>query len=196
MRKATFNLVDSSRLILSIITIYFLAPSADRCLAVLISGGFAVLNIFVSDPIFKPRQVVKYVLYIGISIFTYHILLSDWPWNLSFGGLLDSSLAPLMTCSLIMTLAGWLLLPTHKMRMLYVVITLGVQAPLAFFVGTETLEFLFSDLARSFYYVDNYSGSWQFWQFQWMLTYHLPFFFLPRFFNRGIPLGKSARPGW
>ncbi len=168
-------------LLISIFAIYLLAPSLDRHQGVFISTAFAIINIISSRPIWDHRNRIKYLDYLFIAIITYYILFNDEPWNTVFhSGLLESSPWPLLICSLMMTVNGWLLFNTWHQRKWYALITLGLQIPIALFIGGEYLQGAFSGLAHTFGFVEHYSGSWQFWQFEWMLAYYIPIYLLSR----------------
>jgi hypothetical protein len=174
-------LKDAALLLGSITIIYFLAPSLDHSKAVLISAIFAIVNILSSKPIWERSQSLKYLIYVAVAIGTYYVLFNDEPWNMLFkGGLFESSPWPLIICSLLMTANGWLLFSNWKQRRLYALITLGIQVPVAILVGGDFLQATFTSAADVFKFTEQYSGSWQVWQFEWMLTYYLPIFALSR----------------
>ncbi len=120
-----------------------------------------------------------------ISIGTYFILFNDEPWDFFlYGGPFDSSAIPLLVCSMLMTVGGWLLLPGWRARGWYTIITLGLQIPIGLFIGGGSLQAFFSEVGKSIHLFEHYSASLQFWQFEWMITYHLPFYFLPVIFKK------------
>lgn len=166
-------------LFFSIIVIYFLAPTLDRRYGVLVSSSFALINILSSHIIIRKWRIVEYISYLFISIGTYYILFNDQPWDLLFGGgMFDSSAVPLIVCSIIMSFNGWLLLHGWKNRITYLIITLALQIPFAIIVGTNVIQKILFEFSDFLHYVEYYSGSWQVWQFEWMLTYYLPIYFL------------------
>lgn len=163
----------------SVAGLYLLAPTLDRRVGVLVSVAFALFNIIASRAQVDIRDWRRPLVYTGISVITYFILFNDQPWDFLFhGGMFDSSPAPLIVCCLIMSLAGGLLLKSWKNRALYALITLGLQVPVGLLIGTDGIQRLFTDLAAAVLYDRFYLESWAFWQFEWMLTYHLPFYFL------------------
>lgn len=166
-------------LIFSLICIYLLAPDLDRRHGILVSTAFAAILIFNSGLVASGRFFWRCLLFIAIDVLTYFILFNEQPWDFLFhAGLYDSSVAPLVFCSLIMSLAGGLLLRTWPDRLKYFCVTSGLQIPLAFFVGTPAVEAWLNRLAALLGFYPNYSGVWQAWQFEWMLTYYLPIYFL------------------
>ncbi len=176
-----FKIKDPVLLLFSILVIYFLAPSLDRNQAVFISTAFAVINILAARPTWDRPHRIRYLAYMFIAIVTYYILFNDQPWDMIFhGGLFESSPWPLIVCSLLMTINGWLLFDDWRQRRLYAFITLGIQVPVAIFIGGQYLQETFNGTAQALKFVEHYSGSWQVWQFEWMLTYYLPIFILKR----------------
>lgn len=168
-------------MVFSCVALYFLAPTLDRTMGGMISSAFALLNIYAARSFLSWRMHIRSFFYLLISVGTYYILFNDEPWQFFlYGGMFDSSALPLIVCSIIMTVAGWLLLRGWKARAVYIFITLGLQIPLGLLIGTEKIQELFSGMSRSIVYFEHYSGSLEFWQFEWMLTYHLPFYFLSR----------------
>lgn len=166
-------------LIFSLISIYVLAPDLDRRHGIFVSSAFAVILILNSGLLASRRFFWRCLLFIGIDILTYFILFNEQPWDFLFhSGLYDSSIAPLVFCSLIMSLAGGLLLRTWPDRLKYFCVTAGLQIPLAFFVGIPVVEFWLNRFAALLGFYPNYLGAWQVWQFEWMLTYYLPIYFL------------------
>ena len=165
--------------ILSLMAIYFLAPDLDRRHGPFVSICFALILILNSRIIWQPKFVLRYVIFIVIDLLTYFILFNDQPWNYLFhGGLFESSPAPLIVCSLIMSLAVGLLLKNWPDRVKYFLITSGLQIPIAIFVGTAPLESFLTRIADTLGFYHSYSGAWQAWQFEWMLTYFMPMYFL------------------
>ncbi len=165
--------------IFSIVVIYFLAPSLDRRQGVLVSLTFALLLILSSRVIIDARHLFKYLFYAGVSIYTYHILFDDEPWNSFFkAGLFDSTAAPLIYSSIMMTLNGALILHCNRDRVIYALITLGLQVPFVFLIGTDMVQSVFSSFAHRLHYNEDYAGYLQVWQFEWMLTYYLPIYIL------------------
>lgn len=166
-------------IIFSLCALYFLAPTLDRGMGVMVSGTFALLNIYAARSFFGFKMHLRSFLYVLISVGTYYILFNDEPWEFFlYGGMFDSSALPLIVCSIIMSVAGWFLLTSWKSRAIYIILTLGLQIPVGMLIGTEKIQMLFEGMSRSIVYFENYPGSLQFWQFEWMLTYHLPFYFL------------------
>ena len=175
------DLKETILLLLSVFAIYLLAPSLDRHEGIFISTAFAIVNILGSKPFKNNKCLIRYLSYILISILTYFILFNDEPWNMIFHrGLYESSPWPLLICSLMMSVNGWILFDSWHQRKWYAFITLGMQIPIALFIGGEYLQHLFSGAAHSFHLIERYSGSWQVWQFEWMLSYYLPIFILSR----------------
>lgn len=168
-------------LIFSLVSIYFLAPDLDRRHGVFVSLAFASILILTSGLLGSSRFIGRCLLFIGIDVSTYFILFNEQPWDFLFhAGLYDSSVAPLIFCSLIMSLAGGLLLRTWPDRVKYFLITSGLQIPIALCAGTPLLESWLNRLAAGLGFYQNYSGAWQAWQFEWMLTYYLPIYFLSK----------------
>ena len=166
-------------LIFSLICIYFLAPDLDRRHGFFVSMAFSAILILNSGWLGSRRFIWRYLLFVGIDVLTYFILFNEQPWDFLFhAGLYDSSIAPLVFCSLIMSLAGGLLLRTWPERIKYFCITSGLQILIAFFVGTPVMESWLNRFAAWCGFYSNYSGAWQAWQFEWMLTYYLPIYFL------------------
>lgn len=167
--------------LLSLVCIYMLAPDLDRRHGLFVSTCFALILILNSRMIWHTRFIVRYVIFIAVDLLTYFILFNDQPWNALFhGGLFESSPAPLIVCSLMMSLAGGLLLKNWPDRLKYILITSGLQIPIAIFVGTAPVESLLSHLAKVLGFNQQYSGAWQAWQLEWMLTYYLPIYFLSK----------------
>lgn len=168
-------------LIFSLIAIYVLAPDLDRRHGVLVSMAFAFILILNSGLLGSSRFIGRCLLFIGIDVSTYFILFNEQPWNFLFdAGLYDSSVAPLIVCSLIMSLAGGLLLRTWPDRVKYFLMTSGLQIPIALSVGTPLVESWLNQGSLLLGFDQNYSGAWQAWQFEWMLTYYLPIYFLSK----------------
>jgi hypothetical protein len=166
-------------LILSLLGIYILAPDLDRQNGPLVSTCFALILILNSGIVWQPKYFIRYLCFIPIDIFTYYILFNDQPWDyLLHGGLFESSPIPIIFCSIIMSLAGGLLLKTKQDRIKYFIITLGLQIPIAIFAGTAFVEGLLLNLSDILEYTHSYHGAWQAWQFEWMMTYYLPMYFL------------------
>lgn len=177
-RRANY---DWLLLIFSLVCIYILAPDLDRRHGFFVSTCFALILILNSRIAWQTKFMVRYVVFIAIDLVTYFMLFNDQPWNFIFhGGLFESSSAPLIVCSLIMSLAGGLLLKTWPDRLKYFFITSGLQIPIAIFVGTAPLESFLSRIANGLGYLHSYSGAWQAWQLEWMLTYYLPIHFLSK----------------
>lgn len=165
--------------------LYLLAPSLDRRVGVMISLAFALLNIFAARLLIDFKHWVRALSYIGISVGTYFILFNDQPWDFLFqAGMFDASPLPLVVCSLMMTFAGWLLLKGWKAKIFYMLITLGVQIPIGLLVGAAQTQMLFTDMSSILSYSDFYLDSWAFWQLEWMITYHLPFYFLAHLYEQ------------
>jgi len=165
----------------SIIALYLLAPSLDASRGVFISTAFALINILSSRIVPRKHQHGRAALYTAVSVVTYFILFNDQPWDFLFGGgAYQESPLPLAVCSLIMTVNGWLLLPGWRERRIYVMITLGLQIPIGLVIGTDLLQGVLGRTAELLQYRHRYSGVWEAWQFEWMLTYYLPVFFLNR----------------
>lgn len=184
MKSEVSRRVNILRMIVTVGCLYLLAPSLDRQVGVMISLAFALLNIFAARLLVDFKHWFRAVAYIGVSVFIYFILFNDQPWDLLFqAGMFDSSPLPLVVCSLCMTFAGWLLLKGWKAKVLYLLITLGVQIPMGFLVGAAQVQDLFTDLSKALHYSDFYLDSWAFWQFEWMITYHLPFYFLSQIYK-------------
>ncbi|MCC6759216.1 MAG: hypothetical protein IT395_06295 [Candidatus Omnitrophica bacterium] len=178
-KNEDFRKWDIMRMIVTVSCLYLLAPNLDRRVGFMISLAFALLNIFAARLLIDMKHWGRATAYIAISIVTYYILFSDQPWNfLHQGGIFDASPLPLIVCSVIMTLAGWLLLKGWRAKFDYVLITLGLQIPIGLFVGGGQIQHLFSDLSLAFHYDNLYLDSWAIWQFEWMATYHLPLYFL------------------
>ncbi len=175
--------------IFSLMAIYFLAPDLDRRHGPLLSICFALILILNSAIVWQLKFILRYVIFIIIDLLTYFILFNDQPWNYLFhGGLFESSPAPLIVCSLIMSLAGGLLLRDWPDRIKYLLVTSGLQIPIAVFVGTPPMESLLNHLADILGFYNNYSGAWQAWQWEWMVTYYLPVYF----FNLKYRHGKRS----
>ncbi len=171
MSKRIFQKWDVVRMILTVSCLYLLAPNLDRRVGFMISLAFALLNIFAVRLLIDLKHWLRASLYVGISILTYFILFSDQPWNFLFqAGLFDASPLPLVVCSVMMSLSGWLLLKGWKAKIYYTVITLGLQIPIGLFVGGNQIQHLFSDLSYTFHYEQLYLDSWAIWQFEWMIT--------------------------
>ncbi|MCB9772330.1 MAG: hypothetical protein H6754_07250 [Candidatus Omnitrophica bacterium] len=168
-------------LIFSLVSIYILAPDLDRRHGFFVSTCFALILILSSRMILQTKFILRYIAFIAVDLFTYFILFNDQPWDILFnGGLFESSPAPLIICSFLMSLAGGLLLKNWPDRFKYFFITSGLQVPIAIFAGMPTVETLLSRVASSLGFYHNYSGAWQAWQFEWMLTYYLPIYFLSK----------------
>lgn len=179
MNPKSKNLSRYMVLIFSLLGIYLLAPDLNRENGIFVSSSFALILILNSGVIWKTQFIVRYVLFILIDIFTYFILFNDQPWDFFLhGGLFESSPIPLIVCSIIMALAGGLLLKTKQDRIVYLIITLGLQVPIAMIVGTPFVENVLLKLSNILGYSHSYDGAWQAWQFEWMLTYYLPIYFL------------------
>ncbi len=164
-------------LILSLIGIYILAPDLDRRHGPLVSTCFAFILILNSRIVWQPKFVLRYVVFIVIDLLTYFTLFNDQPWNYLFqGGLFESSPAPLIICSLIMSFAGGLLLRNWPDRVKYFLMTSGLQVPIAIFVGADPLESFLNRIADTLGFYHSYSGAWQAWQFEWMITYYFPIY--------------------
>ena len=184
MKNEIFRRGNILRMMVTVGCLYLLAPSLDRRVGFMVSLAFALLNIFAARLLVDFKHWFRAFAYIGISVLTYFILFNDQPWDFLFqAGMFDSSPLPLVACSLIMTLAGWLLLKGWKAKLLYLFITLGVQIPIGCLVGAAQTQDLFTDLSKALHYSNFYLDSWAFWQFEWMLTYHLPFYFLSRIYK-------------
>ena len=166
-------------LIFSLLCVYILAPDLDRRDGHLGSIAFALILILNSRIVWQAKFVWRYLVFIGIDLLTYFILFNDQPWDFLFsGGLFESSPAPIIICSLIMSLAGGLLLKSWPDRLKYFFITSGLQIPIAFFVGVPSIESFFSSLSDMLLSYHHYFGAWVVWQFEWMLIYYLPIYFL------------------
>lgn len=191
-KRATF---DWLLLIFSLVCIYILAPDLDRHHGLFVSTCFALILILNSRMILQAKFILRYVIFIAVDLLTYFMLFSDQPWDALFhGGLLESSPAPLIICSLIMSLAGGLLLKSWPDRYKYFLITSGLQIPIAIFVGTAPMESFLSFIANTLGYYHNYSGAWQAWQFEWMLTYYLPIYFLSKKVTNNINNKNNILP--
>lgn len=166
-------------LIFSLLSLYLLAPILERDMGMWVSFGFALVLILSSHVIMDRKHILKYILYILISMVTYYILFNDQPWDYFFdGGLFESSPIPLFFCSISMSLAGGLLLTSASDRVLYAAITLGVQIPIAIIIGEDLVQYLFHMISHNFHYQDDIIGNIQVWQLEWMVTYYLPIYFL------------------
>lgn len=127
--------------ILSLLGIYILAPDLNRHNGPLVSSCFALILILNSTILGRPGYLVRCVVFILVDILTYFILFNDQPWDFFLrGGLFESSPIPLIVCSMIMAVAGGLLLKTQLQRIKYLLITLGLQIPIAILVGTPFVE--------------------------------------------------------
>ncbi len=165
--------------VFSLICIYILAPNLDRRQGLLVSSCFALVLILNSRIVLQTKFILRYFIFIGIDLLTYFILFDDRTWNYLFGGgLFESSPWPLIVCSLIMSMAGGLLLNTWSDRFKYFFITSGLQIPIAIFVGTPGMVFFLNRMSDVLGFHHDYFGAWQAWQFEWMLTYYLPIYFL------------------
>ncbi len=165
--------------IFSLVCIYILAPDLDRRHGLWVSSCFALILILNSRIVYELKFLWRYFIFFGIDLLTYFILFDDRPWNYLFGsGLFDSSPFPLIICSLIMSAAGGILLRTWPKRLEYFLITSGLQIPIAIFVGTPFFVSFFNRMADSLGFYHDYFGAWQAWQFEWMLTYYIPMYFL------------------
>lgn len=165
--------------IFSLLGIYVLAPDLDRHHGPLVSMAFALILILNSRP--QRKYWGRYAAFIGVDMLTYYILFSPEPWDsILKGGLYESSAWPLVVCSLIMSLAGGLLLKDNSARIKYFLVTSGLQVPIAIFVGTPPLEDALVELSKVLEYDHYYYGAWQAWQFEWMLTYYLAVYFYSR----------------
>ena len=161
-------------LIFSLVCIYLLSPDLDRRHGPLVSLCFALIFILNSRISGQPNFVLRYFLFIIIDQLTYFILFNDQPWDYLFhAGLYASSPVPLIVCSLIMSLAGGLLLNNWKDRVKYFLVTSGVQIPIACFAASGLAVDLLNRLANSTGFDQDYAGVWQAWQLEWMLTYYL-----------------------
>lgn len=166
-------------LIFSIVSIYFLAPILDRQMGVFVSISFALLLILSSKMSFDQLHLRKYALYILIAAGTYYILFNDQPWDfLTQGGIYESSALPLIVTSIIMSVNGWLLLTNRHERILYSIITLGIQIPIALAVSSPSVQSLFMDVSFQLNYHEHYALSIQLWQFEWMMNYFLGIYLL------------------
>ncbi len=172
---------DSLLLLFSLLAFYVLGPSLDRIHGVWVSMSFALILILSSRMILDIRHVIRYFVYITISCVTYYFLNETQSWDLLLvGGIFESSALPVMICCLAMSFAGWLLLPDYSSRVIYSLVTLSLQIPVAFLVGSEFIQDYFHFLSKMFFYSEGYSGALAFWQFEWMVTYYLPIYFLAR----------------
>ncbi len=175
-RRVSFN---GLLLIFSLICIYVLAPDLDRRHGPLVSIAFALILILNSRAVWQAKFVWRYLIFIAVDLLTYFILFNDQPWDFLFsGGLFESSPAPIIICSLIMSLAGGLLLKNWPDRLKYLLITSGLQIPIAIFVGSSLSVAVLNRMADTLGFYHDYFGAWQVWQFEWMLTYYLPIYFL------------------
>lgn len=173
---------DWALLCFSLGCIYFLAPDLNRAHGVAVSSAFALLLILNSGVTARPGFMYRSAAFFSIDVLTYYMLFDDQPWDLLFhGGLFETSAAPLIICSVIMSLAGWILLESWRQRWIYLGITCGLQIPIAIFAGTPAVEKALQIISDLMGYHHDYSGAWQAWQLEWMLTYYLPVYF----FNNG-----------
>ncbi len=159
--------------------LYLLAPSLDRRVGFMISLAFALLNIFAARLVVVFKLWFRAAAYIMILVETYFFFFNDQPWDFLFqAGMFDASPLPLVVCSVGMTFGGWLLLKGWKAKILYLLITLGIQIPIGLLIGLAQTQRIFCDISSLISYSDFYLDSWAFWQLEWMITYHLPFYFL------------------
>lgn len=166
-------------LLFSLGVIYFLAPSLDRNQALLVSIVFALLLILSSGVVIDRVHIIRYLIYVFVDIGTYHILFSDEPWNTVFkAGLFDASAAPLIVASILMTINGFLIIKGRANRLIYAVLTLGVQIPVVFIIGEDRFQGVLTYIGQCLNYKGAYASYLQVWQLEWMLTYYLPIFFL------------------
>lgn len=173
------KLKDILVLIFSIAAIYFLAPILDHQQGVLVSLSFSLILILSSQIIWDRAHRIRYALYILIALWTYFLLFSEQPWeSLTHNSQYESSALPLIVSSIIMSLNGWLLLSNRHERFIYTIVTLGLQIPIAIGIGSDSVQQLFALLSQSIHYQEHYALSVQLWQFEWMMTYYLPIYFL------------------
>lgn len=165
------------KLFLSILGLYFLATSLDLEENLVVSTWFAVIVISAGEVVWDRAHLLRYAGYLCVANVTYYFLFKKQPWDfLSHGGSYDATILPVVVCSVGMTLAGWLLLKSRRRRFIYTVLTLGLQLPLAWMLGSDFVQVFLGHLSRSLHYQEYYAGSLQAWQFSWMLTYYLPFY--------------------
>ena len=166
-------------LIFSIVCIYLLAPTLDKQMGMLVSAAFATTMILSSKIYWDAKHIIKYVVYISVAMLCYYILFNDQPWEfLTKEGEYDSSALPLIVTSVMMSINGWLLLSGRHDRIVYTVVTLGIQIPLALTISSDCVQHVLMHASEQLQYKDNYAVSLQTWQFLWMMNYYLPIYFL------------------
>lgn len=151
---------------------------------VLVGVGFALVLIGSSRPTFSRRDLLRYGVYVAISVGTYYILFQNQPWNFLFDWIPDNvrnfTGVPVSPCSVIMAFAGWLLLSGRANRRNYLLATLLVQVPLSMVFYVDVVDSAFEALAKVMRYTDQYAAAEQAWQFVWMVNYYLPIYLWSR----------------
>lgn len=174
----TFTRRELALLVVSLAGLYLLPHFCE--LIVPVGAGFAMALIGSSRPAFARRQLLTYASYIAISVGTYYILFQEQPWKFLFGWLPERSREfggiPVSPCSIIMALAGWLLLSDRTNRRKYMLVTLAIQVPLAAIFNIDGVHSAFQTLGKFLRYTDEHAGAHQAWQFLWMLNYYLPIY--------------------
>lgn len=158
-------------LLLSLVAIYLLPRSWDNTL--LLATAFALLMITAVGISLDKRSLIRYVSYIVISNITYYILLIDEPWDFLFGWLpSDIAAIPVVGCSIIMALAGGLLLKDTSLKRRYLWLTILPQLLIGIGMEFDQFQNMMKVIGTTLYYTDQ--SSHQAWQFIWMLNYYLP----------------------
>ncbi len=169
-------------LVLSLLGLYLMPHIMKRIVPV--GVGFALLLIGSSRPVFTKRQLLKYAAYMGVSVGTYYLLFQNQPWEALVGWMPDDverlTGVPVSVCSILMALAGGLLLTGKTEWRKYLLATLLIQIPLSMVFTLGPIHAIFETLARVLRYTDEQIRAHQAWQFMWMVNYYLPVYLWSR----------------
>lgn len=172
---------DKILLAVSLFIIYLISPLIGFRYEVGVSFIFGILVVLASSPVWNIRYILKYIFFLVMIVLTRHSLCCWQPWNFLFDhGLYEPSAWPFVVISAVSSLMGWFLLDRWKHRMLYFFITMGIQMVLFLLLMNDLIDPVLVKFPHVILSKGEYPSIWEAWQFEWMLVYYLPIYFLSR----------------
>ncbi|HEX9780990.1 MAG TPA: hypothetical protein VGB20_07240 [bacterium] len=165
------------RLWASLAALYALPYGWNVWGSVLVGAGFALIVLASAGIRRDAPHLVQAAVYLAVSTLTYRALFQDevWAW-LPWKEVLTSPFS-FITASVVMAASGAMLLLPPAFRARYWLATVPLHAVIALSIAWDPLDAAFTAAGKLLGYRDQYTGSFQTWQFIWLLTYFLPVFF-------------------
>lgn len=175
----------------SVLLIYVMSPLIGYRYEVAVSMIFGMLVILASCPRWDVKHIRKYIIFLVLIVLARHSLCCWQPWVVLFDhGLYESSPLPFLIVFAVSSLMGWLLLERWRNRFKYAFITMGIQMMLYLILMNDVMEPVLLKFPHFLGSRGEYPGIWEAWQFEWMLVYYLPIYFLSRSERRTGILSK------